>query len=245
MGPIDPSGCHVVSVRIRAQRNLEGYRMIPACSREERMDIERKSVAALQKLASNLQMQGEYFPLRSSTSYAPKSGGMTDADVERLEQEDALFHEPDAALVLATGSGRNWPEGRGVFASKTNDGGELMTWINEEDHLRLWISQRGGDLQGAFKRFSLAEKNLLSILRETGDDFAWSSRLGYLTACPSHLGTGMRMEVCVRLPLLSVQVGFKQLCRRLRLQARVRSSSGFSLSDVWELSNTERLGTSD
>merc|ERR1719181_2396341 len=97
----------------------------------------------------------------------------------------------------------------------------LAAWVNEEDHLRLTSMESGGNINAAFERFCKAEGLLVYKLEKEGQDFARNSRLGYLSACPSNLGSGLRVEVTCKLPLLSQQrKAFKDKCRSLRLQVR-------------------------
>jgi len=234
---IDPSGSHAVGVRICGQRNFAGIRMLPACSRQERRECERMVYQALEELAGDF--KGNYYPLQGSTTYAAKPTGMNDEELSKLDQDHFLFREADSALVLATGSGRDWPEARGVFRSH-ND--MLAAWVNEEDHLRLMSTAPGADLKAAFEHFCRAEATLRDKTRKAGYDFAWNSRLGYLSACPSNLGSGLRAEVTCKLPLLCQKPGFKAFCRRLRLQVRANIDHKHG---VWDLLNSERLGPSE
>ena len=50
-----------------------------------------------------------------------------------------MFQEPDSTLLLASGMGRHWPDGRGIFCNNNNN---LFVWLNEEDHLRI-VSMQG------------------------------------------------------------------------------------------------------
>jgi creatine kinase len=239
---IDAEGTHVVMVRIRAQRNLAGLRMLPACSRDERREVERVCCKAFHELSG--EYAGKYFPLRGSSSYLPGlSGGMTEQEENDLEAEGLLFCEPDAALVLSTGTGRHWPEARGIFhVPNCRLGLKLTAWINEEDHLRLISTDSGCDVRAAFQSFCMMEASLQEKIQQAGYDFAWNSKLGYLTACPSNLGSGIRAEVSCRLPFLTKQPGFKDFCRRWRLQ--VRGSANHD-PGVWEVVNLDQLGPSE
>merc|ERR1719337_504142 len=58
---------------------------------------------------------------------------------ETLRSTGNLFQEPDSTLLLASGMGRHWPDGRGIFC---NDNRNLFVWLNEEDHLRI-VSMQG------------------------------------------------------------------------------------------------------
>lgn len=241
---MDPSGRYVLNVRARVSRNLEGLRFPPAISRDERRESERVLVKALVQLAEGGTNIGEYFPLACSNSYVPKPGGMNSEEEAALRSEGLLFQEPDAALMLASGVGRHWPEARGVFVARSQS---LAAWINEEDHFRLAAMETGADLRGVFSRLFLAEAEVGRSVEAENHKFAFNGRLGFLSTCPSKIGTGLQVEVLVKLPLLSADPGFRPLCRRLSLQARVAAfENGVGINNgAWDVSNLVRLGSSE
>jgi creatine kinase len=70
--------------------------------------------------------------------------------------------------------------------------------------------------------------------------------LGYVLTCPSNLGTGIRVSVMVKLPLLSARDGFRYICADLRLQPRGGAGvDSDSQGGVWDISNSQRLGFSE
>merc|ERR1712166_1018583 len=83
--------------------------------------------------------KGDYFPLHGSKSYTAKPSGMSLDKEEELRSCGNLFQEPDSTLLLASGMGRHWPDGRGVFE---NQGKNLFVWVGEEDHMRI-VSMQG------------------------------------------------------------------------------------------------------
>ena len=72
----------------------------------------------------------------------------------------------------------------------------LSIMINEEDHLRMQALRSGLQLRAAYKAINKVDSSLESVL-----DFAFDSKLGYLTACPSNVGTGMRASAMVHVVL--------------------------------------------
>merc|ERR1712216_895173 len=101
--------------------------------------LEKLSVKALLSMEGDL--KGEYFPLNGSRSNpnGDKPTGMSVEKEEELRTKGNLFQEPDSTLLLASGMGRHWPDGRGIFHNKNAD---LFVWLNEEDHLRI-VSMQG------------------------------------------------------------------------------------------------------
>lgn len=87
---------------------------------------------------------------------------------------------------------------KGIGAAYLSVDQSISVMVNEEDHLREQYILKGFDLYKAYERISGIDEGLSSSL-----DFAYDERLGYLTACPSNLGTGMRASVMMFLPGLA------------------------------------------
>lgn len=104
-----------------------------------------------------------------------------------------LFKEGDRFLD-ACGLNRDWPEGRGIFH---NDAKTFLVWINEEDQLRIISMQKGADILAVFTRLSTAAAEIEKVAK-----FAHDDHLGYITSCPTNLGTALRASVHIKLPLL-------------------------------------------
>merc|ERR1719262_1814441 len=134
---IDPEGKYVLTTRVRTGRSVRGFMLPPTISFEDRRKLEALSVKALLNMGGDL--KGDYFPLNGSRSYPPKPNGMSEAEEESLRSQGNLFQEPDSTLLLASGMGRHWPDGRGIFK---NEAENLFVWLNEEDHLRI-VSMQG------------------------------------------------------------------------------------------------------
>ena len=75
---IDPEGKYVISTRVRTGRSIRGIPLPPSCSKEQRREIERVLTKALNTLDGEL--EGDYYPLAGSYSYADKPGGMTEEE---------------------------------------------------------------------------------------------------------------------------------------------------------------------
>merc|ERR1712032_187925 len=119
---------------------------------------------------------------------------------EWLDAMQLLFEKPDSQVLLSSGYGRDWPDARGVFVSKTQ---KFVAWINDVDHIRMAVMQSGSGLRRAFEHLCHVHSSLQATLEAFGHCFAWSSHLGFLTSCPSNLGTSLLASTVVRIPLLS------------------------------------------
>ena len=116
--------------------------------------------------------------------------------------------------------------------------------VNEEDHLRQQYIVRGFDLYKAYERLSAIDDALASAL-----DFAYDEKLGYLTACPSNVGTGMRASVMMFLPALAWTGEWKNLLPDLKADGlTVRGSFGEGSKAegyIYQVSNERTLGVSE
>jgi arginine kinase len=223
--PVDPKGDKVVSTRVRVGRNLAGFPFAPGISREERQEVERQVVAALSSLKGDI--AGEYYPLE----------GMSEEVRVQLVADHFLFKEGDRFLEAA-GANRDWPNARGIFHSADK---RALVWVNEEDQLRIISMEQGGNLQSVFGRLA----RLITALEEKLD-FAYDDHLGYLSSCPTNLGTAMRASVHVRLPKLSAQPDFKAIASGLGLSVRgIHGEHSESEGGVYDISNKRRLGISE
>merc|ERR1719261_242456 len=134
---IDPDLKYVLTTRVRTGRSVRNFRLPTVISFEERRKLEALCVKGLLNMSGDL--KGDYFPLHGSRSYPQKPTGMSEEKEETLRKCGNLFQEPDSTLLLASGMGRHWPDGRGVFH---NDAANLFVWVGEEDHLRI-VSMQG------------------------------------------------------------------------------------------------------
>ena len=172
---------YIVSTRIRVARNLADYPLGPGLTQQQRKEVEYKVVEALNNMPEHL--SGTYYSLED----------MDDRIRDTLIEYHFLFKEGDRFLEAA-GLNRDWPEGRGIFY---NEDRTFLVWVNEEDQLRIISMQMGGDIGGVFSRLA---KGIQEINKYMG--FAHDPSLGYITSCPTNLGTALRASVHIKLPNL-------------------------------------------
>ncbi|MFR5103468.1 MAG: ATP--guanido phosphotransferase, partial [Christensenellaceae bacterium] len=89
---------------------------------------------------------------------------------------------------------------------------EVSVMVNEEDHLREQYILKGFDLYKAYERISGIDDGMARSV-----SFAYDEKLGYLTACPSNLGTGMRASVMMFLPGLAKYKKLEELLPSLKV----------------------------
>lgn len=117
----------------------------------------------------------------------------------------------------------------------------LSIMINEEDHLRMQSIRSGLQLKAVFKAIDKVDSALEEKL-----DFAFHSRLGYLTACPTNVGTGMRASAMVHLPALVMSEQINQVIQAVnKIGLAVRGLYGEgteALGNFFQVSNQTTLG---
>jgi protein arginine kinase len=116
--------------------------------------------------------------------------------------------------------------------------------LNEEDHLRMQAIRPGLQLTAAYNALSELDTELESSL-----EFAFDPTLGYLTTCPTNLGTGLRASAMLHLPglVLSDQIGqVLQAVNKIGLAVRGLYGEGTeSLGNLYQISNQSTLGESE
>jgi protein arginine kinase len=117
----------------------------------------------------------------------------------------------------------------------------LSVMINEEDHLRMQSIRSGLQLKQAFKLVDKVDTALESKL-----DFAFDPRLGYLTACPTNVGTGMRASAMLHLPGLVLSELINQVIQAVsKIGLAVRGLYGEgteAMGNLFQISNQTTLG---
>lgn len=120
----------------------------------------------------------------------------------------------------------------------------ISAMVNEEDHLRLQALASGFQLRSAWEVVNSIDDDLAQDL-----DYAFSDELGYLTACPTNVGTGMRASVLIHLPslVLTKQIGrVLQGITQVGLAVRGFYGEGSQImGNFFQISNQTTLGQSE
>ena len=132
-------------------------------------------------------------------------------------------------------------EGRTLLLSKDKT---VSVMINEEDHLRIQVIKSGLQLTEAYAIADELDNKLSEKL-----NFAFSEKLGYLTQCPTNLGTGMRASLMLHLPALKNTRALSKIATNLsKLGLTIRGIYGEnsdSVGALYQLSNQVSLGISE
>lgn len=154
-------------------------------------------------------------------------------------QKKALIERHVISLALAN----NDVNGAVILEGDSKLGISVM--INEEDHIREQCLESGFSLKKAYQRLRLYDDRLLRQL-----PVAFDRDLGFLTACPTNLGTGMRASVMMFLPALkragAIGDALKTFKNEYGLTVRgVFGEGSDSAYDMYQISNTRTLGVSE
>lgn len=132
-------------------------------------------------------------------------------------------------------------DGRALLLS---DSENISIMLNEEDHIRLQVMMPGLALAQAYEIADRLDDEINEKVR-----FAFDERLGYLTQCPTNLGTGMRASVMLHLPALTATRRMGTLASTVsKLGLTIRGAYGEGsapMGDLYQLSNQVTLGISE
>lgn len=166
--------------------------------KDERVEFERTMLKAFEKLISMEDYGGQVYSLTPSFGDDENPNLITDEEYNELVNAHIMFKNMDADPFLkSAGIASDWPYGRGCYVSADK---QFIIWFGEEDQLRIMCMMKGTKLNEVFERLRDGLKVVESI---DGIDFATSEEYGYVTSCPSNLGTGMRASVHIKLPNLT------------------------------------------
>lgn len=131
--------------------------------------------------------------------------------------------------------------GAGIIISQDQ---RIAIMVNEEDHLRLQVVRSGFNLNKTWE-----EINRLDYELEEGINYAFDDDFGYLTACPTNVGTGIRASAMLHLPGLVMQEHMEKVIRMVnQLGMAVRGNFGEgseATGSIFQISNQQTLGESE
>jgi protein arginine kinase len=210
----------VLSSRIRLARNLTG---IPFPSRADKEEL--------------LQIVSQLRPLADALSSADCS------DYAFIELSEMTPNERQILVEKHIISPQHVCEAEHRAVIIRRDAA-VSIMINEEDHLRLQVMKGGYDLDGAMAKADTVDDSV-----EVNYRIAFNERLGFLTACPTNLGTALRASVMLHLPALTLT---GHICRVVAIASQtglvVRGLYGEgteAVGNIFQISNQVTLGQTE
>lgn len=209
-----------ISSRIRLARNLNGYPFPHLLNLQQKNEIANKVRDALENSNSYI---AKTFRFINMSQLSP---------VEANSLAERHIISPEFARNRA-----------GKYLLLTEDE-SVSIMINEEDHLRIQVLSDGLSLKSAFE---VADK--IDTLLDNALGFAFHSKLGYLTQCPTNLGTGLRASVMLHLPALQSSGVINRMEDNLsKIGLTLRGTFGEGTDPqvgMYQLSNQVTLGLSE
>jgi len=210
----------VVSTRVRLARNLKGIPFPSRMSEEMRDELKAKVKDAVKN---------------SNTPFAQNLKYIDMADVPELEI-GAMVERHIISPEFAKSK-----HSRAIILSEDES---ICVMVGEEDHLRIQVILAGLQLE---KAYDIAEE--LDSMLHNSLHFAFDSQLGYLTECPTNLGTGLRASVMLHLPLCEStgQLGnLSDTISKIGFTVRGLYGEGSkSAASLYQVSNQITLGISE
>lgn len=215
-----PNSEIVISSRIRLARNLAGFSFVSRADTAQQREVLERCKTQITKQ----QLGGDVIWVDLNQS--------TPLDRQILVERHLISNQhakPKGEIPRAVAIG-----GDETYA--------IM--VNEEDHLRIQVLRSGMQLTEAFEQINRIDDTLEAHL-----NFAFSRRFGYLTACPTNVGTGIRVSVMLHLPALKLTGEIekvKRAAKELHLAVRGLFGEGSeALGDLYQISNQITLGKSE
>lgn len=176
--------------------------------------------------------------LRKTISATDNGSDFQFVDIPELDEIDKqlLVERQLISREIATADGP-----RGAMVGKNE---QFSIMLNEEDHVRLQILNSGFSLQECWEAISALDDALESRI-----SFAFDETLGYLTACPTNVGTGIRVSVMLHLPALRITREIQkvhQAAQKINLAVRGLYGEGSqAMGDFYQISNQVTLGCTE
>ncbi|MCL2026147.1 MAG: hypothetical protein FWG92_05005 [Leptospirales bacterium] len=116
--------------------------------------------------------------------------------------------------------------------------------VNEEDHIRIQVVYPGLQLKEAFEKADKIDDELNAFI-----PYSFSTDYGYLTACPTNLGTGMKVSAMLHLPALGIKKSVQSISTRIQNDGAAISGTiiknGSSMGNIYQVFNKVSLGLSE
>lgn len=210
----------VMQTRIRLARNLKKYPFPQRLNTAGKNEVAEEIIKAVKNSNSPLSKELNILYVKDLT------------EAQRISLVEQHLASPEFMSDSA---------GRALVLSKDKT---MSIMINEEDHIRLQILYKDFNLEQAY---DTADK--LDTLLDENLDFAFDEKLGYLTQCPTNLGTGMRASVMLHLPALKSGKAIGRIAGNLsKLGLTIRGAYGEGTEPegaMYQLSNQVTLGISE
>lgn len=223
-----PEADIVISSRIRIARNIASHPFPMLATNDQSSLVLSKVHAAMDSLETDPDLKAQYKQMGSLEFH-------TLAEMSELEKK--VLVEKHLISPNMANESRN-----GGLILSENEAVSIM--INEEDHLRIQCLYPGFQIQEAWK-----QANQIDDLLEAKLDYAFTENRGYLTSCPTNVGTGIRASVMIHLPALVLTQQINRILSAIaQVGLAVRGIYGEgseATGNLFQISNQITLGQSE
>lgn len=218
---VDQTSDVFISSRIRLARNLKDYNFAPRLD-DKSADEVVGLVKSVLPMLKEMDQDKRYF--------ACDVNELSELDKNAMVEKHVI--SPEFAIKK---------QHTGLIMSEDET---VSIMINEEDHIRLQIVNAGMNLESALKTANAIDNKINEIFH-----YAYDEKLGYLTACPSNVGTAMRASYMVFLPALTTSNRMPQIVEETsKYGITIRGMYGEnskSMGGIYQISNQKTLGFSE
>ncbi|KAJ8361544.1 hypothetical protein SKAU_G00180690 [Synaphobranchus kaupii] len=219
-GGDDFDGEYAVGCEVRVSRCVEGFSFPTHCCRGERRQLHTLAKKVFDQMAE--EFPGQLYSL---------------GKLDQGMLGEGLNMETATDLRIKTGVARDWPDGRAAWLSKE---GNLVAWINIDDHLQLVTVRTDSNIKEAFQCICVHLQKLEALYKKMRRSFIWKQHLGWVVSSPAEVGTGLRASVHLRLTHLPLHTRLGNILERLRLRMDPAGTAGSS--GVFKVSNVPTIG---
>ncbi|MBR5308141.1 MAG: ATP--guanido phosphotransferase [Clostridia bacterium] len=209
----------VLSTRVRLARNVKGYPFAPKLSREQKALMLREIREVFEKYGTD-----RYNYIDMTTKSETERTSLVEEHL--ISREFALMPQSEKRMLIY------------------DENSSISVMAGEEDHIRIQTVRAGLAIREAYESSARTDAML-----SRGLEFAFDSRLGYLTCCPSNTGTGMRISCMLHLPMLTRNDYIKSVieyCTRGGLTVRGFFGEGSRAEgEIYQISNQVTMGISE
>ena len=218
---LEPSDSDIiVSSRVRLARNIEGYEFCRGLTAQKCDEINNKVKKAASEINEPIVRDLKYIELNN----------VPEAEIYAMVERH----------IISPAFAENY-KGKAMLLSSDES---ISVMICEEDHLRIQVLKAGLNVRSAYDIAERIDTLLCERLH-----FSFHKELGYLTECPTNLGTGLRASVMLHLPLLSASgamTGFSDAVSKIGFTIRGLYGEGStSKAALYQLSNQITLGITE
>ncbi|MBR3144939.1 MAG: protein arginine kinase [Clostridia bacterium] len=210
----------VISTRVRLARNLKGIPFPAKMSKEQFFEVNKSVKEVIEKSP---------LPIAKELKFINMD------DIPDNERESMVERH-----IISPAFSKNY-SGRAILINKDET---ICVMIGEEDHIRIQIILPGLQLENAYNIASLVDDMLCSNL-----EIAYDKRLGFLTECPTNVGTGLRASVMMHLPLTAQNGNLRSFINQAsKIGYTVRGIYGEgskAYANFYQISNQITLGVSE